>query len=820
MTDKKIRIILDSRSAEKNAKDLDKAVVGVGKSADRTGFSMNKLAAAIAAALSVGAVIGYVDAWTKVENQLKRTTSSSDELLKVSAELLGVANDTRSSLSTTADLYTSLTVSTKALGVSQKDVIGVTKTINNLFLESGKGASETAGAVRQLGQALESGALRGDEFNSVAEGAPGILRAIEQQTGKTRGELRELAADGEITAELIVTSLRNYSDEAQKAADKTTRTFEQSAVVARNNATAFIGASQALGEAVRLAGDGIVLISENLDKLATVAGAAAALYVARLIPSVVASTTAFAASTAQSIAYQSALARMAGISTTAAAAQTALAAASRAASASMAFLGGPLGVVFLAATALVYFTSQADSAKKATDALSISTANLTKNEAAAAKLRVNDAIDAQSEKLQQLSDNVKLYQGRLKAISDLGGENSKAFAETNEKLIEAKGRYDEVSKSVNQLKDKWIELNNIQNGIQFLSPGAPSGLVDEGESEKDRKARERREAKGREDAERAAAEEARNRENAAREIDSARSVTESLKLELETRLQISQAYRDVQGREDKESYDYQRALLEASLLEQKALVVQRYTEDKQRRNEQLRQSLEDKTIEGDEKILLQMEYDAQEKIAADLKKQELTAIHEKGKAAREEIDKQERENRISAALSIGGSLMQIFDGHSKRAFNASKKLAIASATVDGVRSAISAWRSGMETGGPWAPLVAAAYTAASLAKTSGMISSLKSASYSGGGGGSVGGGGGAIPNIGGGGGSPSINTNVGSQQEQIQQRRIYDFRNIKASDKIPVSALAELLEDDGAVVVLESARDDAARRGVIGVTAR
>lgn len=805
MTEKRIRIILDSRSAEKNAKDLDRAVVGVGKSADRTGFSMNKLAAAIAAVISVDAVIGYVDAWTKVENQLKRTTNSSDELLKVSGDLLQVANDTRSALGTTADLYTSLTVSTKNLGVSQKDVIGVTKTINNLFLESGKGAAETAGAVRQLGQALESGALRGDEFNSVAEGAPGILRAIEQQTGKTRGELRELAEQGEITAELIVTSLRNYSDEAQKAADKTTRTFEQSAVVARNNATAFIGASQALGEAVRLAGDGIVLISENLDKLATVAGAAAALYVARLIPSVVASTTAFAASTAQSIAYQSALARMAGISTTAAAAQTALAAASRAASASMAFLGGPLGVVFLAATALVYFTSQADSAKKATDALSISTANLTKNEAAAAKLRVNDAIDAQSEKLQQLSDNVKLYQGRLKAISDLGGENSKAFAETNEKLIEAKGRYDEVSKSVNQLKDKWIELNNIQNGIQFLSPGAPSGstaqpaatgLVPESSSPI-----------------------VDISSNAQAEIDNARSVTESLKLELETRMQISQAYRDVQGRQDKESYDYQRALLEASLLEQKALVDQRYTEDKQRRNEQLRQSLEDKTIEGDEKILLQMEYDAQEKVAADLKEQELTAIREKGKAARDEIDKQERENRISAALSIGGSLMQIFDGHSKRAFNASKKLAIASAVVDGTRSAISAWRSGMETGGPWAPLVAAAYTAASLAKTSGMISSLKSASYSGGGGGSVGGGGGAIPNIGGGGGS-SVNTNAGLQQEQIQQRRIYDFRNVKASDKIPVSALAELLEDDGAVVVLESARDDAARRGVIGVTAR
>lgn len=798
MTDKRIRIILDSKSAEKNAKDLDKAVVGVGKSADRTGFSMNKLAAAIAAALSVDAVIGYVDAWTKVENQLKRTTSSSDELLKVSAELLGVANDTRSSLSTTADLYTSLTVSTKALGVSQKDVIGVTKTINNLFLESGKGASETAGAVRQLGQALESGALRGDEFNSVAEGAPGILRAIEQQTGKTRAELRELAEQGEITAELIVTSLRNYSDEAQKAADKTTRTFEQSTIVARNNATAFIGASQALGEAVRLAGDGIVLISENLDKLATVAGAAAALYVARLIPSVVASTTAFAASTAQSIAYQSALARMAGISTTAAAAQTALAAASRAASASMAFLGGPLGVVFLAATALVYFTSQADSAKKATDALSISTANLTKNEAAAAKLRVNDAIDAQSEKLQQLSDNVKLYQGRLKAISDLGGENSKAFAETNEKLIEAKGRYDEVSKSVNQLKDKWIELNNIQNGIQFLSPGAPSGPTtgpaapvsapDSSSPIVDISS------------------------NAQAEIDNARSVTESLRLELETRLQISQAYRDVQGRQDKESYDYQRALLEASLLEQQVLVEQRATEDRQKRNEQLRGALEDEALTAEERWILQEYYKEQQRAADELHEEELTAIREKGKLAREELDRAEFQARLASAGALGNALINLGQGQSKKIFKIGQTLALAQAAVALPTAVLESFKNG--GGYPWGLIPAAAMLATGVKQ----IQQIKSAGsgLGGGSGGSV-----PTPSLGAGGGGSSVNTNAGVSEQLPQQRSIVEFRGLGKDALFTGEQVAEMIAaSDNAVVIIDSARDDAARRGVIGVTAR
>lgn len=797
MTDKRIRIILDSKSAEKNAKDLDKAVVGVGKSADKTTFSVNKLAAAIASAISVNIIVGYVDAWTRLENQLKRTTSTSDELLKVSGDLLKVANDTRAPIEETAGLYTALSISTSKLGYSYQQNIGITKTINNLMLESGKSAQDVAGAIRQLGQAFDKGVLNGDEFVSVAEGMPGILRAIEAQTGRTRAEIKKMAEDGELDVTLLASALSNYADEAQKAADKTTRTFEQSTIVARNNATAFIGASQALGDAVRLAGDGIVLISENLDKLATIAGAAAALYVARLIPSVVASTTAFAASTAQSIAYQAALARMAGVSTTAAVAQTALAGAARAASASLAFLGGPLGVIFLAATALVYFTSQASAAKKATDALSISTENLTKNEAAAAKLRVSDAIDAQNERLERLNANVKIYSGRLKAITDLGGKNSEAFKETSEKLTEAKGKYDEVSKSLNQLKDKYIELNNVQAGIKYLSPTTAQSLTST--------------VTGAVAPTETSSPVATTESSAQAEIDNAKSVTDSMRLELATRLQISTAYREVQGRLDKESFDYQRDLLDASLLEQQVLVEQRATEAREQRNEQLRAALEDEALTAEERWVLQQYYEEQQRVANELHEEELTTIREKGKLAREELDRAEFQARLANAGALGNALIQLGQGQSKKIFKVGQTLALAQAAVALPSAVLQSFQNG--GGYPWGLIPAAAMLATGLKN----IQNIKQAGsgLGGGGGGSV-----PTPSLGGGGGSGSINTNQGVQAEQAQQRRIYDFRNVKASDKIPVSALAELLEDDGAVVVLESARDDAARRGVIGVTAR
>jgi len=73
MTEKVIRIRLESKAAERNARDLDDAVTGVGESSDRTAFSMNKLAAAIAAVISVQKVKEYADVWTSVQNQLRQT---------------------------------------------------------------------------------------------------------------------------------------------------------------------------------------------------------------------------------------------------------------------------------------------------------------------------------------------------------------------------------------------------------------------------------------------------------------------------------------------------------------------------------------------------------------------------------------------------------------------------------------------------------------------------------------------------------------------------------------------------------------------------
>jgi hypothetical protein len=141
------------------------------------------------------------------------------------------------------------------------------------------------------------------------------------------------------------------------------------------------------------------------------------------------------------------------------------------------------------------------------------------------------------------------------------------------------------------------------------------------------------------------------------------------------------------------------------------------------------------------------QYDEQEKLAAATKQAELTKIQEDAQTARDRLRQLEKQNAINTALGLGQQLMGLAQGHSKKAFEFAKATALGSAVIDGYRSATAAWSAGMSVGGPWAPLVAASYTAASLLKTGALIQGIRSQTFNsgGGGGGAAAAGGGGVP---------------------------------------------------------------------------
>lgn len=216
----------NTRAANDNTRATDKGTKS--KKASATAMRVAARAAvALTAALGIRAIVQYSNSWVNVGNAIRQVTDGTKELNDVMGQVFDASKASYADLSSTASLYQKLALASGELGLSNKELIAITGTITKSFTLSGATAAESAGSIRQLGQALASGALRGDEFNSIAEQAPIIMRAIATETGLSIGALREFAATGGITAEIVVNALQNARGEIDGAFNNSVKNMAQ-----------------------------------------------------------------------------------------------------------------------------------------------------------------------------------------------------------------------------------------------------------------------------------------------------------------------------------------------------------------------------------------------------------------------------------------------------------------------------------------------------------------------------------------------------------------------------------------------------------------
>src|SRR5699024_3980719 len=123
-------------------------------------------------------------------------------------------------------------------------------------------------ALVQFGQSIDSGVLRGQEYNSVMEQTPALAMAIVKGLGVTTGELRQMAKDGKLTMDVIIPALEKAKDSVDK--DFSTRVLTLSAAFEnlRTQATKWVGEANETTGAVRLLSEAVGTDAENFDLLA------------------------------------------------------------------------------------------------------------------------------------------------------------------------------------------------------------------------------------------------------------------------------------------------------------------------------------------------------------------------------------------------------------------------------------------------------------------------------------------------------------------------------------------------------------------------
>ncbi|EOI3374513.1 tape measure protein [Enterobacter hormaechei] len=298
---------MDTAGILQGRRDIDAALNGLNGSMGRLEAGLNRterslssiegtmssltgVAKALIAALSVQQVGAYAQAWQDLSNKLANAVRDSvppfETLADVTERVFDISQKTRSGLDATATLYARLERSTRSYGVSVDDITRLTTIINQGFVVSGATAEEASNAIIQLAQGLASGALRGDEFNSVNEQGNRLMIALADSMNVSIGALRNMAAEGKLTTDVIVNGLLSQGDKIGQEFAKTTATISQSLEIANNNITKFFGENATVKTGVKIFSDSVISLSENLGVLSTtltiVAGVMGSRYVGAL----------------------------------------------------------------------------------------------------------------------------------------------------------------------------------------------------------------------------------------------------------------------------------------------------------------------------------------------------------------------------------------------------------------------------------------------------------------------------------------------------------------------------------------------------------
>ena len=156
---------------------------------------------------SFSGLVRYGDAWQGMSNRLRLFAKDAKEVAETQEALFKLANQTRSAMGPTVELYQRFAMANETLGLTQTELLKVTKTVNEAIQISGVTSEAASAAITQLGQGMASGVLGGDELRSVMEQVPGVAQAIADGMGITVAELRKFRKNGGIAAEEVTKAL-------------------------------------------------------------------------------------------------------------------------------------------------------------------------------------------------------------------------------------------------------------------------------------------------------------------------------------------------------------------------------------------------------------------------------------------------------------------------------------------------------------------------------------------------------------------------------------------------------------------------------------
>ena len=376
---------------------------------ERSMNSLNRVSANLfkagIAGFGVSQLKGFADGYTEIQNKLRLVESASISSSKGLNNVFDIALKTNQSINATSGVYQRFAQNAETLKISQAQIASLTETVSKAVAVSGASAGAADAALTQFGQALGSGILRGDEFNSVMEQTPALAKAIATGLGVTTGELRNMAKEGKLTMDVLVPALERAKESVDSQFD--TRILTISAAFENLNTSTVkwigeldksTGASEAFAKAINE-------IANHLTIVASLAAGAGVIWsVGKIRTWIAASIQASAAMSAQAAATRNLTA-----------AQQALTATGKGLGGALGFVGGPLGLLTLGLSAgigvFLDYQQKTEAARQEllsfADSLDVTTGKLANTSAAVLngmKAKLEQSITAQKDEIKRLEE--------------------------------------------------------------------------------------------------------------------------------------------------------------------------------------------------------------------------------------------------------------------------------------------------------------------------------------------------------------------------------------------------------------------------------
>lgn len=293
-----------------------------------------------------------------LDARIRIATRSSYEFAQAQAQVRQISLSTGTALEANVGLFSKLRVNA---GLAQADALKLTEIIAKATQLDGGGASAQA-AIFQLQQGLASGTLRGEELNSVLEQTPSLAKAIADGLGLSIGKMRELAADGGLTAGKVKEALFKMSDEISATYEQLPLTASRAFENIRTNAITKLGElDQAVGITDKIAA-GLQIVADNIGIIIKLlAGAfiialqAAVVAGGRWAASIIAQQVAAIRATTTNYAYMTSITGAGRAATVATGAVGRLTVAAGLLRGALALVGGPVGVLVTALLSLGFY---------------------------------------------------------------------------------------------------------------------------------------------------------------------------------------------------------------------------------------------------------------------------------------------------------------------------------------------------------------------------------------------------------------------------------------------------------------------------------